>query len=106
LHAIAHARLHVSLGEWDTVFHDNDAPAHEPWLADADVFAREALVPLSAWSTCRSKTKPTMGVIAEDAKRLGVSPAVIIGRLRAEPVTPPLPRMTLPKRDVAKFLRD
>jgi len=104
LHAIAHARLHVGRGEWDTVFHQNDAPAYEPWLEDADVFAREALVPMSAWATCQSKTKPTMGVIVGDAKRLRVSPAVLVGRLRAEPIAPALPRNTLPKRDVAKFL--
>lgn len=106
LHAIAHARLHVSLGEWDTVFHDNEAPAHEPWLADADVFAREALVPMSAWGTCLTRTKPTMGNIGADAKRLRVSPAVLVARLREEPWTAALPRITFPKRDVAKFLLD
>lgn len=106
LHAIAHARLHVSLGEWDTVFHEDEAPATKPWLADADVFAREALIPMSAWSTCRSKAKPTMGVIGDDARRLGVSPAVIVGRLRHELGTHALPRITFPRRDVAKFLRD
>lgn len=104
LHTIAHARLHVSLGLWDTVFHENEAPAHEPWLADADVFAREALIPMSAWANCQSKGKPTMGVIADDAKRLGVSPAVIVERLRQEPLAPALPRITFPKRDVAKLL--
>ncbi|NBW75837.1 MAG: helix-turn-helix domain-containing protein [Sphingomonadaceae bacterium] len=106
LHAIAHARLHVSLGEWDTVFHDDEAPAFEPWLADADVFAREALIPMSAWGTCRSQAKPTMGVIGDDAKRLGVSPAVLVGRLRHELGTSALPRITFPHRNVAKFLRD
>lgn len=106
LHAIAHARLHVSPGEWDTVFHDNEAPALEPWLADADVFAREALIPMSAWATCRSKARPTMGVIADDARRLGVSMAVVVGRLREELGTPALPRLTFPNREVARFLRD
>lgn len=106
LHTIAHARLHVSLGEWDTVFHENEAPAHEPWLADADVFAREALIPMSAWATCRSRGKPTMGVIGEDAKRLGVSTAVLVGRLRDELGSAALPRITFPNRNVVKFLLD
>lgn len=106
LHTIAHARLHVSLGEWDTVFHENDAPAIEPWQADADVFTREALIPMSEWATCRSKVKPTAGVITDDARRLGVSTAVVVGRLREELGSDALPRITFPNRNVAKFLLD
>lgn len=104
LHAIAHARLHVSLGDWDTIFHENGAPASEPFQEDADVFAREALVPSSGWAKCTSRSKPTAATIVEDAHLLGVGIAVVVGRCKSELGSLFGLRVPSANRDVAKAM--
>ncbi len=104
LHAIAHARLHVSLGDWDTIFHENGAPASEPFQEDADVFAREALVPSSGWAKCTSRSKPTAATIVEDAHLLGVGIAVVVGRCKSELGSLFVLRVPSANRDVAKAM--
>lgn len=104
LHAIAHARLHVSLGDWDTIFHENGTPASEPFQEDADVFAREALVPSSGWAKCTSRSKPTAATIVEDAHLLGVGIAVVVGRCKSELGSLFVLRVPSANRDVAKAM--
>lgn len=104
LRAIAHARLHVSLGDWDTIFHENGAPAFEPFQEDADVFAREALVPSSGWAKCASRSKPTAATILEDAHLLGVGIAVVVGRCKSELGSRFVLRVPSANRNVAKAM--
>lgn len=104
LNVIAHARLHVSLGDWDTIFHENAAPTFEPFQEDADVFAREALVPSSSWTKCASRSQPTAATIIEDAHLLDRGAAVVVGRCKSE--LGPRFVLTIPSanRNVAKAM--
>lgn len=104
MHAIAHATLHVGPGQWDAIFDQAGAEAEAEFEEDADVFAREGLIPSSAWMTCLSRTRPTAQVMLADAERLGVSISVLTWRLKMDLGEEQLPRLTFGVRYVRKDL--
>lgn len=84
LHEIGHLKLHIRLGEYTAIFDDNDAPAADKIEQDADYFAQEALIPEANWNLAVSRFTQTEKAVLTDAKRFGVAPAVIAGRVRRD----------------------
>lgn len=84
LHEIGHLKLHIRLGEYAAIFDDNDAPAADKIEQDADYFAQEALIPEASWNLAVSRFTQSEKAVLTDAKRFGVAPAVIAGRVRRD----------------------
>ena len=83
LHEIAHLVLHIS-GDVTAIFDDTESPAGSEAEDEADHFAQEALLPSDIWHTCISRFTRTEKAVLADAKRLGIGPAIIAGRIRRE----------------------
>lgn len=84
LHEIGHLKLHIRLGEYAAIFDDNDSPAADKVERDADYFAQEALIPEANWNLAVSRFTRNEKAVMSDAKRFGVAPAVIAGRIRRD----------------------
>jgi len=84
LHEIGHLKLHIRLGEFAAIFDDNDSPAADQIEQDADHFAQEALIPEANWNLAVSRFTRNEKAVLTDAKRFGVAPAVIAGRVRRD----------------------
>ena len=84
LHEIGHLKLHIRLGEYAAIFDDNDSPAADKVEPDADYFAQEALIPEANWNLAVSRFTRNDKAVVADAKRFGVAPAVIAGRIRRD----------------------
>ncbi len=83
LHEIAHLILHID-GKFTAIFDDTESPAVSKIETEADRFAQEALLPSDIWHSCMSRFTRTEKAVLVDAKRLGISPAIIAGRIRRE----------------------
>lgn len=84
LHEVAHLKFHVGEGEFAAIFDDNDAPAESLVEVEADAFAQETLLPSEKWTLAASRYTRTEKAVMIDAKRFGVAPAIIAGRIRRE----------------------
>lgn len=84
LHEIGHLKLHIRAGEYAAIFDDNDSPATDKVEQDADYFAQEALIPEANWNLAVSRFTRNEKAVMTDAKRFGVAPSVIAGRVRRE----------------------
>ena len=78
LHELAHVSCHL-VGETTVIFDDLDVNSSEGIEAEADEFARNALVPNDLWSR---NTSPDMDIdeLMMLAMEAGVHPAVVAGR--------------------------
>jgi len=84
LHEIAHLALHVSSGEFSAIFDNNDVAATSELEKQADEFALEASIPSETWASMVCRFTRTETAVIRDAKRLGISPAIVAGRIRKE----------------------
>lgn len=84
LHEIGHIVQHVATGEYSAIFDDTDQPAENDIEKEADEFALEALVSSEDWKRCVSRFAMSEAAVVADAKRIGISPAIIAGRIRNE----------------------
>ncbi|WP_294300977.1 XRE family transcriptional regulator [uncultured Sphingomonas sp.] len=84
LHEIAHLKLHIGDGEYSAIFDDTDSPAADEKEVEADYFAQEALISSADWQLAVSRFSRTEKSVMTDAKRFGVSSAIIAGRVRRE----------------------
>lgn len=83
-HELGHLKLHVGIGQFAAIFDDTEAPADSEVEDEADLFAQEALIPAAQWTLAASRFARTERSVLVDAKRFGVGPAVIAGRIRRE----------------------
>jgi HTH-type transcriptional regulator/antitoxin HigA len=83
-HEIAHLKLHIGQGAFAAIFDDMETPATDQLEGEADNFAQEALLPAAKWNMGVSRFSRTAKAVLTDAKRFGVGPAVIAGRVRRE----------------------
>lgn len=83
LHEVAHLLLHID-GQITAIFDDTESPAKSKIETEADQFAQEALLPSDIWHSCMSRFTRTEKAVLSDAKRLGISPAIVAGRIRRE----------------------
>ena len=83
LHEVAHATKH--LDEPDQVFVDDlNLSAEDAKEAEADHWAREALIPESIWVSSEVSQNPTPIAVMELAQECGIHPAIVAGRARRE----------------------
>lgn len=83
-HEIGHLMLHIGPGQFGAIFDDTESPATSTIEEEADLFAQEALIPAAQWKLATSKFARTERAVVTDAKRFGVGPAIIAGRVRQE----------------------
>lgn len=83
-HEIGHLKFHIWRGDFAAIFDDTEAPAGTTQEEEADLFAQETLLPSDKWKVSASRYMRTERAVAIDAKRFGVGPAVIAGRIRRE----------------------
>lgn len=105
MHLLAHLVLHVAPNGYDAIFDELDAPANCDIEEEADVFSRELLIPGGKWSQCKSQFSWTRKTIVEDARRLGVGPAVVEGHIRRQYGEAQFGRRLTPNVDVRKLLK-
>lgn len=82
-HELGHLKLHIGQG-YSSIFDDTEAPAGSEIEAEADLFAQETLLPAAKWALGVSRFTRTDAAVRTDAKRFGVGPAIIAGRVRRE----------------------
>lgn len=84
LHEVGHLKLHIDVDHYTAIFDDTESPAGSKIEQEADLFAREALLPTTKWNACVSRFTRTEKAVLGDARKLGISPAIIAGRIRRE----------------------
>lgn len=84
LHEIAHLVLHIKKDQLTSVFDNNDVVASTAIEYEADTFALDAAIEPSVWSALVSRFTRTERAVVNDASKLGISPAIIAGRIRRE----------------------
>lgn len=83
LHELGHLLLHFAENSFKRFFDDLDATGDE-LESEADRFASESLVPDAIWETAVARYLRTTRSIEELAAQLGISPALVAGRIRKE----------------------
>lgn len=83
LHELGHVYLHLS--ELGRVFVDEKVGDETIGVEkEADIYALNSLIPEDIWSKSLSRIMPSERTIIGEAKTLGISPAIIAGRIRQE----------------------
>lgn len=82
-HELIHVKKHLHKGKTETIFDDLDVSANEI-EKEADECAGEALVPKEKWETALARYVRSKEVIIGFAKEIGVSPAIVAGKIRRE----------------------
>lgn len=106
MHLVAHLILHIGTNKYDAIFDEIGSPADSDLEDEADVFSRETLIPSRKWAGCKSQYNWTREAILEDARRLGVGPAVVVGHIRRQAGDVPFPNRLTTNVDVRKQLRE
>ena len=89
LHELAHIGRHMD-GKRDEAFIDNltlrdvEGVQLDPKEDEADEWAENALIPTETWQAARVRENPTPLAVIALAQQLGISPAIIAGRIRHE----------------------
>jgi HTH-type transcriptional regulator / antitoxin HigA len=81
-HEIAHIILHLS-DNIEAIFDDLDSKV-DGLEKDADEFALDALIPKEVWRTSLVRFRASEKTIINQAKALGINPALVAGRIRRE----------------------
>jgi HTH-type transcriptional regulator/antitoxin HigA len=84
LHEVGHLKLHIDVDRYAAIFDDTESPAGSRIEEEADLFAQEALLPAPKWNACVSRFTRTEKAVLADARKLGISPSIIAGRIRRE----------------------
>jgi HTH-type transcriptional regulator / antitoxin HigA len=84
LHEIAHLVLHVGWNRLNSVLDNNDVAASSTLEEEADAFALNAAIDPLVWSSLVSRFTRTERAVLSDASKLGISPAIVAGRIRRE----------------------
>lgn len=84
MHELGHLQRHLSEAALFAIFDDTDAPAESEMEREADEFALETLLPAKNWKLAVSRYTRSAKAVLTDAKRFGVGPAIIAGRIRRE----------------------
>ncbi|MCX5801232.1 MAG: ImmA/IrrE family metallo-endopeptidase [Candidatus Eisenbacteria bacterium] len=82
-HELGHLALHIEKSEKKQYFDDLDAQGDSE-EKEADSFAEKSLIPPRSWAGTSVRRSYTPGALREYAKRLGIDPAIVAGRIRKE----------------------
>lgn len=84
LHEVAHVILHYRTGLAAGFFDNTEMLEIDEMEADADQFAGNLLIPQELWLRSPARIAKTADTVERFAQRLGISPAVVFGRIRME----------------------
>jgi HTH-type transcriptional regulator/antitoxin HigA len=84
LHEIGHLVLHIGAGKFASIFDDTESPAETEFEKEADYFAQEALLSTKNWHASLSRFSRTEKSVLADARKFGIGPSIIAGRIRRE----------------------
>lgn len=84
LHEIAHVILHYRTGLSAGFFDDTETADVDELEEEANKFAANMLIPEEVWSRSPARISKTAGPIEHFAEQLGISPAIVFGRVRLE----------------------
>jgi HTH-type transcriptional regulator/antitoxin HigA len=84
LHEIYHVIKHLGKGKVDRIFDDLDVSNAEKLEREADDLAGESLIPTLEWDKTIARFTRSTRSINDLANKLGISPAIIAGRIRRE----------------------
>lgn len=83
MHELAHVYLHYDLLD-EKLIDDLDDDATTLIEQEANMLAKDTLIPRNIWRSCFARTKQDLESVMELANELGISPAIIAGRIRFE----------------------
>lgn len=84
LHEIGHVILHYRTGLSAGFFDDTETTDVDELEEEANKFAANMLIPEEVWSRSPARISKTAGPIEHFAEQLGISPAIVFGRVRLE----------------------
>jgi HTH-type transcriptional regulator/antitoxin HigA len=84
LHEVGHIVLHYRTGLSAGFFDDADSTDVDELEEEANRFASNMLIPEEMWSRSPARISKTAGPIESFAEKLGISPAIVFGRVRLE----------------------
>lgn len=84
LHEVGHVILHYRTGLASGFFDDIEYDAVDEFEQEANKFASNLLIPEEIWTRSPARIAKTAAPIESLAKQLGISPAIIYGRIRFE----------------------
>lgn len=84
LHELFHVIKHLRKRDVRRIFDDLDAVAEEEIEREADAATEEALIQSSVWEMALARYVRSANAINELARNLGISPAIVAGRIRHE----------------------
>jgi HTH-type transcriptional regulator/antitoxin HigA len=84
LHEVGHIILHYRTGLSAGFFDDTEASQVDELEEEANKFASNMLIPEELWSRSPARISKTARPIENFAEQLGISPAIVFGRVRLE----------------------
>jgi len=84
LHELFHVIKHLQKGKLESVFDDLDLDSQATIEKEADMLAEEAMIPSARWMTALPRYVRSEESVSNLATDLGISPAIIAGRIRYE----------------------
>jgi HTH-type transcriptional regulator/antitoxin HigA len=84
LHEVAHVILHYRTGLRSGFFDDLEMMGVDEFEEEANRFAENLLIPEELWSRSPARISKTIEPVEHLADRLGISPAIIFGRIMLE----------------------
>jgi len=84
LHEVAHVILHYRTGLASGFFDDTESLNVDDLEEEANKFAANILIPEERWTRSPARISKTAGPIESFAEQLGISPAIVFGRVRLE----------------------
>lgn len=83
-HELAHISLHIFDSLKMDYFDEEGGGEGDLVEREADEFALEALISSESWDSCASRFSMTPEAVQLDAKRIGIHPSILAGRIRKE----------------------
>lgn len=83
-HELAHVQSHLSESASAFVDRNDEEGRQDPLEAEADLIARENLLPRAYWRSSSVSSNPTAASIRSLAKKLNIHPAIVAGRVQFE----------------------
>ncbi len=107
LHEVMHIKKHIRKGNVEDIFDegicDEADTAHSDLEREADELAGQALIPDALWNTCLARYMQSEDSVRSFAAQLGISPAIVAGRIQHEACNWTILRQLLGQGEVRKL---
>jgi HTH-type transcriptional regulator/antitoxin HigA len=84
LHELIHVINHLQKGKLESIFDDLEVANNEKIELEADMFAGEELIQQTEWNFSLARYTRSKESVIDFANKLGISPAIVAGRIRHE----------------------